>query len=273
MKKALEKPNIREKTGTPSARLGNIKGASITVALLFFILCAVIGSVVLTAGTAAAGRVRRLAEGDRSYRCVLSAAETLRDLIDGRQTEVLRTRLANYTVTSEYQVDEDGVASRTSEQPVESEKTYSYNFSIDGASFTLRDNLLWDAAISLIFGQKSTDAGKWENEYGVTEEVSLSQFTVTPVDFEPKTAVTVTAKLLSLTAGNVMQLTLTDGTTTFTINCQAQVSEDLSVHTETSQLSVNPPDNTGKYHRVDAVTDSETKQAVIRWTVTSLRSE
>lgn len=55
-------------------------GASLTFALLLFLVCAVVGSVVLTAGTAAAGRMSKISEMDQRYYSVNSAAKLLIDL-------------------------------------------------------------------------------------------------------------------------------------------------------------------------------------------------
>lgn len=69
-------------------KLKSRTGASITVALLLFLVCAAVGSVVLTAGTAASGRISRLAESDQRYYSVTSAAELLRDVLDGQSVTI-----------------------------------------------------------------------------------------------------------------------------------------------------------------------------------------
>lgn len=58
-------------------KLTSRRGASITFALLLFLVCAVIGSAVLTAGTVAAGRMSKVAEMDQRYYSVNSAARLL----------------------------------------------------------------------------------------------------------------------------------------------------------------------------------------------------
>ena len=72
-------------------KLKSQTGASITFALLLFLVCAVVGSVVLTAGTAAAGRMSELAKMDQRYYSVTSAAQLLRDTIDGKQVSVTQS--------------------------------------------------------------------------------------------------------------------------------------------------------------------------------------
>ena len=76
-------------------KLKSQNGASITFALLLFLVCAVVGSVVLTAGTAAAGRMSELAKMDQRYYSVTSAAQLLRDTIDGEK--VVLEQINTYT--------------------------------------------------------------------------------------------------------------------------------------------------------------------------------
>ena len=70
-------------------KLRSRRGASILYALLLFLVCAAVGSVVLAAGTAAAGRARELAKMDQRYYCVTSAAELMRDSIEGKTVTVV----------------------------------------------------------------------------------------------------------------------------------------------------------------------------------------
>ena len=55
------------------------RGASILLALLLFLVCAMVASVVLAASTAASGRLADLAATDRSYYAVTSAIELFQD--------------------------------------------------------------------------------------------------------------------------------------------------------------------------------------------------
>ena len=59
------------------------KGASITFALLLFLVCAVISGVVIVAATAAAGRMSQQDEMDERYYAVTAAAKRLNDIFDG----------------------------------------------------------------------------------------------------------------------------------------------------------------------------------------------
>ncbi len=90
-------------------------GASLILALLLFLVCSVIAALVITAGTAAAGRASNLAEMDQRYYSVSSAARFLAAELDGGTVTITRTRevkdvqMTPYTVT----VQDVGGVSRT----------------------------------------------------------------------------------------------------------------------------------------------------------------
>lgn len=70
-------------------KLRSQKGASISFALLLFLVCGILCSVILTAATAASGRMSEIAEVDQRYYAVTSAAELLKDLIDGEIVSIV----------------------------------------------------------------------------------------------------------------------------------------------------------------------------------------
>lgn len=72
-------------------KLRSQRGASITIALLLFLVCTVIGSVVLAAGTASSGRVSDLARMDRRYYAVASAAQLLARELSGKEVVYEKT--------------------------------------------------------------------------------------------------------------------------------------------------------------------------------------
>lgn len=80
-------------------KLKSQTGASITFALLLFLVCAVVGSAVLVAGTAAAGRMSKIAETDRRYYAVNSAARLLADTIQEKPLEIVKKETAETAAT------------------------------------------------------------------------------------------------------------------------------------------------------------------------------
>lgn len=81
-------------------KLNSERGASITFALLLFLVCAVISSIVIVAASAASGRMAKAAEMDQRYYAVNSATELLKDTIDGQTVSVVsvmpKTSVATY---------------------------------------------------------------------------------------------------------------------------------------------------------------------------------
>ena len=76
------------------------RGASITFALLLFLVCAVISGVVIVAATTAAGRMSTMEEMDERYYAVTNACELLCKKLDGQTTTVTYTLKADGTVDS-----------------------------------------------------------------------------------------------------------------------------------------------------------------------------
>lgn len=107
-------------------KLESERGASLMVALLLFLVCTIVASIVLVAGTASAGRLSQLREADQRYYSVTSAAELIRDKFP--QTAVI-TRTHSYTqlVTTEFSADPDSPLSNEGEpgSPSVKDSTYS----------------------------------------------------------------------------------------------------------------------------------------------------
>ena len=88
-------------------------GASITFALLLFLVCSVVGVLVLTAGTTAAGRTSNLAKMDQRYYSVTSAAKLISSELAKETVTVNRERITTIQVTTPYtvsQIEEGGVS-------------------------------------------------------------------------------------------------------------------------------------------------------------------
>ena len=179
-------------------KLKSNKGASITFALLIFLVCAMVSSVAIAAGTAAAGRMSQIAESDQRYYSVNSAAEVLKGLIDNKTVKVERaivTREETYyqqnETTGAFEEDDD----RHSTQTVSDTTT----FSVDGASYEIKsaytttegvtsisstdvntkikESFLTDAALKTV--ETSAVTTGYQNEYGnisgtVTRDFVLS---------------------------------------------------------------------------------------------------
>ena len=71
-------------------KLRSDTGASITFGLLLFLVCAVISSVVLVAGTTAAGRLSGMSKTEQRYYSVTSTAKLIQEELEGRSASVLK---------------------------------------------------------------------------------------------------------------------------------------------------------------------------------------
>ena len=91
-------------------KLKSNRGASLTFALLLFMVCAVIGSVVLASATAAGGRTSGSYDYDQRYFAVTSAAELLRDTLDGRSVTFTLTKTSELTQTTTYTFADGGAS-------------------------------------------------------------------------------------------------------------------------------------------------------------------
>ena len=72
-------------------KLKSSSGASLSFALLFFIMCATIGSIILVAATTASGRLKNLQEDDQTYFATSSAAELVEDMMSEAEVSITLT--------------------------------------------------------------------------------------------------------------------------------------------------------------------------------------
>ena len=68
----------------PVKKLKSKNGATVLIALVFFLLCAAAGSVLLAACTASSGRMADLVYQEQAYYSVSSAARMFRDVIENK---------------------------------------------------------------------------------------------------------------------------------------------------------------------------------------------
>lgn len=71
-------------------KLRSETGASITYALLLFLVCAALSAVILVAATTASGRMSNISETDQRYYSVTSACEFLAETLGGGTASVIK---------------------------------------------------------------------------------------------------------------------------------------------------------------------------------------
>lgn len=94
------------------------RGASLPLALMLFLICALLASVVLTATTAVSGRHAKLAEMDQRYYSVVSAAQLLQNEFEQHPVTIECTQVKKVTTT--LSSGEAGAIDRDEEEEVQS---------------------------------------------------------------------------------------------------------------------------------------------------------
>lgn len=103
-------------------KLRSERGASLMMALLLFLVCAVLGSVVLVAGTVSSGRLANLAEMEQHYYAVNSAAELLRSGLCGKDGDAALIFQRSKIVTESTPLSIDDSGNVTEGSPTTEEK-------------------------------------------------------------------------------------------------------------------------------------------------------
>ena len=105
--------------GTISNKLKSNSGATLMMALLFFVVCAVTGSMILLSATAAAGRLKGMKTSDQNYYAVRSAAKMVEKQL---QNEYIKAeeKLTKHVETETVKDSETG------EESEKTTITYSY---------------------------------------------------------------------------------------------------------------------------------------------------
>ncbi len=136
------------------------KGASITFALLAFLVCAVVSSVVLAAASASAGRASDLAAMDQRYYAVSSAAQLFRDTLDGQEFTIERSnKVPSYAYTTYQKLSTGGAAAIGSEDAEGNTTGTVYK---TGDLLTLQDQV---QSISMRMTKKQPDGSRITEVY------------------------------------------------------------------------------------------------------------
>lgn len=269
---------MRKKT---AAKLKSNKGASLIVALLLFLVCAVVGAVVLASATASAGKASKLAEMDKRYYKVASAAELLAEKLCGREVKIVRTKTTQNVTETDYTViiDSNGEEQVSQGAPVNSvTETYTaavdptdtepnlFNGDYEHSGFSF----LTERAVRLMFGNEAPDtAAAMGYTFSVPESGAGKGFTVSHADTELNASVEWHSE--------------SDGTLVFRVSDGSAKDSFALILTLTP--SINVSDNSGVtenaftaeteggYKETRRKTTVYTKTSVIKWSVGSIVKE
>lgn len=142
-------------------KLRSSKGASLIIALVFMLFCAMIGSAVLAAATANGGRIAALKSDQQEYLNQRSAATLLSDELQINRPKLTVTK--KEVVRTTYAVGDGGVLT-----PTGSDTTKTIDFKVNGNVTTQLQRVLFESAILRYLHANDMD------DYAVT----ISGFTV-----------------------------------------------------------------------------------------------
>lgn len=225
------------------AKLCSQQGASILFALFFFIVCAVIGSIVLTAATAAAGRLEGVKERNQRYYAVNSAADVLAHEMDNPEMKVVKTVSKRTTVT----VNGSQVSDDTETDPA----LPDYGISI---AKLLYDNPGGDVNLRLSHGTNdllNAEIRKIINYSTADDQLSLDN---PPATGQPAPTNDYNRRI---------QICSTDRQYSLILDCPAHIDRRQSVKTSASVTVENGI-------RKETVTTTTTTKYTITWSVASV---
>jgi len=268
-------------------------GASLSMALLLFLVCAVIGIVVLTAATASAGRASKLAEMDGRYYSVASAAELLAQELSDKSVTIVREKTTVTTTTTVYTVTEttDPVTKLITEDTVvtgpttSSDASYltrvgSVDYTTEMSPLAADTSFLTSQAIYLMFGSSSCNTesamggsfksgnAKSATAFELTHATTAAGVNAAALKIsgtaELKSDGTLVLLLSDTGAGDRYQLELTMIPSISENETRSTTStDDQSVDDSTANTTVTT--------YTDTRTDTITKTSTISWSVGSLR--
>lgn len=287
----MKRINVKPKTNI-GRKLSSNSGASILFALFLFLVCAAIGSVVLTAGTAAAGRMSKTAEMDQRFYAVQSAAQLFKDQLDGQSVGIVRTETTIDTAYKESYKNAEGVAveqpSTNSSYSSSSNTSYSVAWANGGVVVndpTTSRTLTSKIAINTICGgydnANAESAWKWDQlNSGISGPAPISE--TMEINLSSSAAVTEDTDISGLPAVTVTYTAAADGSLTFIFtaeNYSVRLSMPASVTDKmpairTSETSSTVRDGNGTPEDPVVIettyTTEESRTSVITWSFGSL---
>ncbi len=293
--------SIREK-------LRSRKGASLIFALLAFLVCAVIGTVVIAAASASGGRVKDMAAMDQRYYAVTSAAELFKEELNNQSFSFERVHEEEYKTVTIYSKAGDGSLNTPEPVPDESGKTgevYRWKMGSveitsetgDAQRLSLRnDCLLSEAAMRFVFGGLVDNAFPWNLQTMFDAVPGVTAYPPATGSDSGQWTMNLTAKKgsenvesLNVLVTAVMredgnfEITFTnakeDGTRaedafSVILTLKASVQDNStspSVKVDETRLVVETSTNSGRFKETVTRTEKTTKTTVITWTAGEIK--
>ncbi len=251
-------------------KLRSRTGASITFALLLFLVCAVVGSVVLAAGSAAAGRMSQLAQSDQRFYSVNSAAGLLEDVMDGQSVRIVRTQTTEITTVNTFS-ESGGVVTKTAGTPTRGTPEYEdikFQTKSDGDWADPTEDTLPLHLVRLLLGLPTdtavcTDA-EWEKEFAAA--ATLSDWALEAGDDLPEVTLKPSFSGSALTVQIASKDERNEDKYTLQLTFQAAVSETTETKTKQEPRTMTTTSETIKE------TETQTKTTVVTWTLADIQT-
>ena len=269
----MEKADIVRRTII--RKIKSEKGATLSMALLLFMVCAAVGGVILAAATAAGGRVAKIAEADQRYYNVTSAVQLLAEEISGQEVTIERTHTYQVTVDEDME-PVDG--SSPVDVAIKPYKTYVNGIERTAASSDL--NFVEQIAVELLFGSNAlNDSTGWAGslsqiiESGSEAKIDGSDisFTMTLTDGSNSLETVDCTGYLQNDGTMVIDVKNHDGDEKYTLGLymKPNVSETQDIENIGDAVPVSVEAGNAAYN----VTETVTKSSTISWYVGSIEEK
>ena len=259
-------------------KLNNHSGATMILALVFFLLCSVIASILLVSSSASTGRLSEIAKNDARYYAVNSAAELLRDGLEDKPVTVKLIKNTVTTTVTPYTVNAQGETEKGT--PVSTpDEDYSVMFSSEGFSecTAVREtSLLTDFALDLAVGPGIINANSaWTFTGLASAQTRELEFTHTAADLsnELKTELKVQVSAVLETDGQ-LKLTVTnssEGTGSYSLILSFSPEISRETYSDTVQGNPSVVKNSDTSFTETVVSErTETKIVTVSWKLTGV---
>lgn len=251
-------------------KLRNNRGMSVLFSLLILLVCGVVASVVLAAATSSAGRVSDVAEADRRYYSVTSAAEMLHEVLceeSGASVEQIRTTVTTRT----------SATAANGTETVTNVTDTSYGIRVDSSELLegVPTTLLQKLALGMVFGDggwsgESAQQRAWEEPlYGQSRKAFFTvQLRVGRSDDELLSALSVQVQvtrdqsgLLTLVISNLGD----DSVYSIRMTLMPVVEQEDTVRTGEEEPVILRDEESGTVTETAVVTVEERRVTAVRW--------
>lgn len=289
--------------GNVLKKLRSSKGASLTFALLAFLVCAVISAVLLASASAAAGRLSGLAEADQRYYAVTSAAQLFCDELSNQEYVIERRLKHTETWKTTYTaLSEGGFYEDKSSSPEYSGNEYSLWMKTpsDAAdakvhkitSLTGDRNMAMDLALYYVFGDLTARSANADGATAAVDQLVTLDFadghgqpgnaavfnlTMEVMDSSNVADAALTVDVvLTMNPNGTLNIEFTDSTKKFTVVAvmTPKISDNSKNPVETETTSVrNYPDESNSYYELETTVTEKAKTTSIAWAVSEIKKK